>query len=77
VTENAADSLAAANGATRSLRGGRFDQLVREPLVVPLVMVVLGEGMKRRSQVPVSERNGAVQALLFHGADEPPSARSS
>jgi hypothetical protein len=39
VTENATDSLLAANGAARSLHGGRFDRLVREALVVPLVIV--------------------------------------
>jgi hypothetical protein len=34
--------------------------------MVPLVMVVRGEGVKGRTQVPFSERNDAVQALLFH-----------
>jgi hypothetical protein len=34
-------------------------------------MVVCGEFLKDRPQVPFPERNGAVQAFLFHGADEP------
>lgn len=44
VTEDATDPLPAVNGAARSLRRGRFDQLVRESLVVPLVTVVRGGG---------------------------------
>lgn len=34
-------------------------------------MVVRGEFSKGRAQVPFSERNDAVQAFLFHRANEP------
>jgi len=49
----------------RSLHAGRFDQLVRESLVIPVVMVVRGEFSKGRPQVPFAERNEAVQASSF------------
>jgi hypothetical protein len=43
-----------------------LDQLVRESLVIPLVMVVRGKFSKGRPQVPFPERNEPVQAFLFH-----------
>ena len=52
-------------------RGGRCDQLVRDPLVVPLVMVVSGKLVRGRPQVAFSERNDAVEALIFNCTDEP------
>lgn len=49
------------------VRRAGFDELVAEPLMVPLVMVVfdvLGEQMPK---MPLSERNHAIEAFGLHG----------
>ena len=71
VAEKPAHSLAAANGAGRSLHKRTIDQLVRESLMIALARIVRGEFVQRLSEVPLTERHDTVQAFLFHRPDEP------
>jgi hypothetical protein len=71
VAEKPAEALTATNRTegTRILRG--VDEVVAEALVVPFTVIVRDEFGKGTTEVPLSERNEAVEAFLFDGTDEP------
>jgi hypothetical protein len=48
------------------LRRKTIDQLVPDPLVIPLAMVVRREVAKNLLQVPFPERDDTIQGLLSH-----------
>ena len=47
------------------------DQVVVQPLMIPLAIVVGDEFRDRSSMMTFAERNQAVQTVLFDRADEP------
>ena len=65
VTEKTTDALTPPNGARVMLASGTVNQVVAETLVIALVMIVRDELGERATEVPLTERNDAVQAFLF------------
>ena len=59
------------NGTAGVLRWRLIDERVVESLVVPLAVIVCYELGERPPQVPLTERDDAIQAFLFDGAYEP------
>ena len=55
----------------RPFRGLALDQVVVQPLMIPLAMVVGDEFRDRASMMALAERNQAAQTLLFGRADKP------
>lgn len=70
VAENAADSLAPADSARRSLRGQTVCQLIGKALVIPLAMVMGDELPQSPTKVPFAEREDSIQTFLFHRSDK-------
>src|SRR5882724_10140908 len=71
VPQQPAQPLAATN--VRAIARERFwrDQVVAEPLMVPLPMVVGHELVEDADQAPFPEENQAVETLLANRAHEP------
>ena len=65
VAEKSTDARVPANGTVGVLRWRVIDELVVESLVVPLTVIVCYELGKRPPQVPLTERDDAIQAFLF------------
>ena len=63
-------ALAATDSTHRSLRGRTVDQLIGEPLVIPLAVVMGDEFSQSPTKVPLAERDESIQALLFHRSDK-------
>ncbi len=71
-TEESAEALAPLNlGVRADPRSCPLQELVIESLVVPLVMVVLDVLVDEAAQVPLAQRDDAIETLLFDRADEP------
>ena len=64
VAEKAADALTASNGAGVMLVSNIVNQVVAETLMIALAMIVDDELRKRTTEVPLTERNHAVQVGL-------------
>jgi hypothetical protein len=52
------------------LRGRTVDQLIGEPLVIPLAVVMGDEFSQSPTKMPLAERGESIQALLFHRSDK-------
>jgi hypothetical protein len=47
------------------------DEIVAEALMVPFTVIMCDEFGKRTTEVPLPERDEAVEAFFFDGTDEP------
>jgi hypothetical protein len=65
VTEKATDALTPPNGAAGIVLSNTIDQFVCKALMVAFAMIVDYELRERPTEVPLTERNHAVQAFLF------------
>ena len=65
VAEKATDALAPPNGAGVMLVADTVNQVVAETLMIALAMIVRDELGERTTEVPLTEKNDAVQAFLF------------
>jgi len=63
--------LVSTHSTDRPFRGLALDQIVVQPLMIPLAMVVGDEFRDRSSMMALAKRNQAVQTFLFDRADEP------
>jgi hypothetical protein len=62
VVEKATDALRAPNAAAVMLASTTVDQFVAEPLMIALAMIVDEELGERTAEMPLTNRNEAVQA---------------
>jgi hypothetical protein len=62
-TEKVAHALATANRTAGSLRLGSIDQLVAQPVVVPLAMVMRHEVGERPPKMAFTELDDAIEAF--------------
>ena len=71
VPQQPAQPLAAANVGAPDRAGLRRDQVIAEPLMVSLPMVVRHELVEHAQQPPLPEENQAIETLLANRAHEP------
>jgi hypothetical protein len=71
VPQEPAQPLAATNASAIARERFRRDQVVAEPLMVPLPMVVGHELVEDADQAPFPEENQAVETLLANRTHEP------
>ncbi len=71
VAEKATDALAAANATLERLRRRTIDERVAEFLMVSFTKLMGVEFAKCATEMPLSERNEAVEAFLFDRTYEP------
>src|SRR5215204_4764603 len=71
VIQQPTETLVSTHSTDRPFRGLALDQVVVQPLMIPLAMVVGDEFRDCASMMALAEQNQAVQTLLFDRADEP------
>ena len=60
-----AQSLTPTNRAAYWSGGQSFNEIVRKPLVIPLVVIVPHELCERSAQMPFTQRHDPIQALFL------------
>jgi hypothetical protein len=65
VAEKATEALTPPNGADVMPVSNTVNQVVAETLMIALAMIVRDELGERSTEVPLTERNDAVQAFVF------------
>ena len=71
VIQKSADALAPSNRPDPPLVSPVLDQFVAEALMVALALIVDHKLREHSTEVSLAQRNEAIQALFFDGANKP------
>jgi hypothetical protein len=71
VVEKTTEALTAVNSSVAGGRGRRFDQIVPQPLMVPLAVIVRDVFGHCSTQVPLAERYESIETFAANREHEP------